>query len=68
HQLYAKGWKVPAVAGGGPWTVVSLGAFGAEPERSPWLALPGASFETLPDAGVLAQFTHAHQLATLIAG
>jgi pimeloyl-ACP methyl ester carboxylesterase/DNA-binding CsgD family transcriptional regulator len=68
HQLYAKGWKVPAVAGGGPWTVVSLGAFGAEPERSPWLALPGASFATLPDAGVLAQFTHAHQLATLIAG
>ncbi len=68
HRLYAKGWDVPPVCGGGPWTVVSLGAFGAEPSRSPWLELPGVSFATLPDAGVLAQFTHAQQLAALIAG
>ena len=68
HQLYARGWKAPAVTGGGPWTIVSLGAFGPEPVRTPWLGLPGVAFATLPDAGVLAQFTHADPLAALIAG
>jgi pimeloyl-ACP methyl ester carboxylesterase/DNA-binding CsgD family transcriptional regulator len=68
HILYARGWRPLPVTGTGPWTVVSLGAFGQELARNPWLDLPQASFVSLADAGVLAQFTHADQLAALIAG
>jgi pimeloyl-ACP methyl ester carboxylesterase/DNA-binding CsgD family transcriptional regulator len=68
HLVYSKGWSLPPVGGRGAWTIVSLGGFGEEPPREPWLALPGTTFTRLPDAGVLAQFTHADELATLIAG
>lgn len=68
HVLYARGWRAPPVARTGPWTIVSLGVFGEEPPRDPWLSLPHVTFTSLPDAGVLAQFTHAEQLAALIAG
>jgi pimeloyl-ACP methyl ester carboxylesterase/DNA-binding CsgD family transcriptional regulator len=68
HALYAEGWRVPEVAGGGPWTLVHAGALGEEPPGDPWRALPGAHFHTLGGAGVLAQFTHAEALAELIAG
>ena len=68
HGLYADGWTPPPVRGGGPWTIVHAGGVSSPPPREPWLGLPKVRFEELPDAGVLAQFTHADQLAALIAG
>ncbi|MBS0361640.1 MAG: alpha/beta fold hydrolase, partial [Proteobacteria bacterium] len=68
HSLYAAGWRPPPVTGGGPWTVAYSGAFGREPSRDPWSGLPEVRFATLAGAGVLAQFTHARELAGLIAG
>jgi pimeloyl-ACP methyl ester carboxylesterase/DNA-binding CsgD family transcriptional regulator len=68
HSLYTTGWRPPAVEGGGPWTVAYSGAFGRQPPQAPWSGLPGVRFVTLADAGVLAQFTDARELAGLIAG
>jgi pimeloyl-ACP methyl ester carboxylesterase/DNA-binding CsgD family transcriptional regulator len=68
HGVYAEGWTPPPVEGGGPWTIVHAGGVSSPPPREPWLALPKVRFEELPGAGVLAQFTHADQLAGLIAG
>ena len=66
HGLYARGWQVPPVAGG-RWTIVHSGALGVEPARTPWLDLPSVDFRTLPDAGVLVQFSHADALAEMLA-
>lgn len=66
HAIYAQGWRVPTVEGGA-WTVVHSGALGAVPSHEPWRDLPGVAFRTLDRAGVLAQFTHADDLAALIA-
>ena len=68
HALYAEGWTPPKVTDSGPWTVVHAGGLSAPPPRDPWQGLPGVRFAELPDAGVLAQFTHAEALASLIAG
>lgn len=67
HMLYARGWQVPEVKGGGSWALVHSTALTEAPPRPPWLGLPGASFHALAGAGVLAQFTHAEALAALIA-
>lgn len=66
QALYAKGWRVPRVAGG-PWTIVHAGALGPEPSREAWLGLPDVAFRVFEGAGVLTQFTHAEALARLIA-
>lgn len=67
HGLYAAGWTPPQVAGGGPWTIVHAAGLSRPPPRAPWLNLPGVGFTELGGAGVLAQFTHAEDLARLIA-
>lgn len=66
HAIYARGWRVPKVARG-PWLVAEAAALGTA-SRETWQALPDVSFHPLNDAGILAQFTHAEALASLIAG
>jgi hypothetical protein len=68
HAVYAEGWRVPQVDGGGPWTLVWSTALSERLDPAPWRGLPGAAVQPLPGAGVLAQFTHADALAALIAG
>lgn len=66
HGLYARGWSVPPVAGG-RWSIVHSGALGEAPPKAPWRGLPGVDFRTLAGGGVLVQFTHADELANMIA-
>lgn len=68
HALYARGWRPPGLTGGGSWAVVHPEALVGDPPHAPWSGLPGVSFHRLPAAGVLAQFTHAEDLAALIHG
>jgi pimeloyl-ACP methyl ester carboxylesterase/DNA-binding CsgD family transcriptional regulator len=67
HALYAQGWRVPDVAGGGPWTLTWSTALNEVLPDGPWKELPGLRVQPLAGAGVLAQFTHAEALAALIA-
>jgi pimeloyl-ACP methyl ester carboxylesterase/DNA-binding CsgD family transcriptional regulator len=67
HAVYAQGWRVPRVTGGGPWTVAYSTALTETQPEAPWRALPGLRIAPLAGAGVLAQFTHAETLAGLIA-
>lgn len=68
HALYARGWRPPRLTGGGPWAIVHPEALVGDPPHAPWSDLPGVSFHRLAAAGVLAQFTHAEDLAALIGG
>lgn len=68
HALYARGWRPPRLTGGGPWAVVHPEALVGDPPHAPWSDLPGVFFHRLAAAGVLAQFTHAEDLAALIGG
>lgn len=68
HGLYARGWRPPAPPASGTWAIVHPLALVSEPDPRPWLDLPGVSFLGLREAGVLSQFTHAEDLAALIAG
>lgn len=66
HAVYARGWRLPELARG-PWLVAEAAALGPA-AREAWQALPDVSFHPLEGAGILAQFTHAEALASLIAG
>lgn len=67
HSLHAAGWNVPAVTGAATWTVLHSEGAGHEPPRAPWSNLPNVDFRTIPGAGVLAQFTHPHELIVALA-
>jgi pimeloyl-ACP methyl ester carboxylesterase/DNA-binding CsgD family transcriptional regulator len=66
HALYARGWRLPRLTNG-QLVVAEAAALGTA-SRDTWRALPDVSFHSLPDAGILAQFTHGEALASLIAG
>jgi pimeloyl-ACP methyl ester carboxylesterase/DNA-binding CsgD family transcriptional regulator len=68
HGVYAAGWTPPPVSGPAPWTIVHAAGLSRTPPRDPWLDLPQVRFTELAGAGVLAQFTHAEALASLISG
>ncbi len=64
HALYARGWSPPAVpTEAGSWAIVHCAGLGEEPPRATWAGLPNLSFHAIPEAGVLAQFTHPEALA-----
>lgn len=66
HAIYAAGWRPPQLRSG-RWLIAEAQALGPMPRES-WAGLPAVSFHPLAGAGILAQFTHAEELAALIAG
>jgi pimeloyl-ACP methyl ester carboxylesterase/DNA-binding CsgD family transcriptional regulator len=67
HSLHAAGWTVPPLTGAGSWLVLHSQGAGQEPPRRPWSSLPNVEFRTIPNAGVLAQFTHPQALIDALA-
>ena len=65
---YRKGWDADGPVGGSRWTVVETGISpigGNQPPDQLWSFLPGLKLVTLPDAGRLADYSHASEIAAL---
>jgi DNA-binding CsgD family transcriptional regulator/pimeloyl-ACP methyl ester carboxylesterase len=64
HAIFAAGWTPPLVDVGRFTVLRSTGL--PENPLTPWEALPGFRVETLVDAGLLPQFTHAEAMTAAV--
>ena len=65
--IYARGWRLPTLAGAARWLVVECEPLALPGVETAFASLPDASFSVLPDAGLLLYHSHADALATLFA-
>ena len=58
QSVYAHGWAAPRGVGGSSWSVVELEVLGRPGGIEVWGDLPGLRCSLIPDAGMLAHFSH----------
>ncbi|HRD28264.1 MAG TPA: alpha/beta hydrolase, partial [Caulobacter sp.] len=68
HMAFVTGWDLPETVGGARWTVAECGQLTLPDAMSVWGRLPNATFQVIPNAGLLVYFTHPEVVADLVAG